>query len=453
MKSIRRRLLWSLVTLYTLSWLLLAAVIYFASRHEIEELFDAELARSAGMMADLGIGTLQEMASATAEEEGVVPSNYGHEYEQNISFQLWTEGRLRLRSASAPSQRLANSPGFSDETVGGTSWRVFGLHLPEFDCDLYVAENYAVRNEVIATILWNTLLPLVSVLPLLVILLRFVIARGLDPLRRVAADLRQRGPDQLESIGDDAAPEEIHPLTREINRLLGRLDVAFDRERRFNSNAAHELRTPLASIRAHAQVARRLAHHPDLQLALERVFQGVDQSAHLVDQMLTLARLEPGTRDTTLVPVDLLEIAYEVLNELDECAIEKHIDLEVVNTSPQLAAYLVPGSATGLRVLLRNLVDNAIRYTPPAGRVDIEIGRSERGTVLSVVDTGPGIPESEHKRVFDRFYRYLRHDGYGCGLGLSIVASIAESHSAQLRLSRDAHKNGLRVDILFTHCH
>jgi two-component system sensor histidine kinase QseC len=341
---------------------------------------------------------------------------------------------------------MASAPGYRDELIDGNAWRVFLLTDPVHSVRIAVGESYEVRNELIFDILFNTLLPILLTLPLLALIIWTGVGRGLGPLKKVAGEIAQRSPSQLQPLSVRDTPEEIRPLAQSLNSLLERLDEALESERRFTANAAHELRTPLAGLKTQAQVALRATSESQRIQMLNKILEGVDRATHLVGQLLTLARLDPDVAAAQYEPVDMVQTAVAVVGERAPSALEKNIEIELTEDSRGV----VNGDAAALAILIRNLVDNAIRYTPPGGRVEASIATREDSSVtLTVTDNGPGIPEIERARVFERFYRAPGSSSQGCGLGLSIVQRIAELHGARVELNTPAAGSGLKVTVRF----
>lgn len=444
MTSLRRRLLAILLGSFAAAWLLLAVMSYWSARHEAEELFDAQLAQSARVLLALTVHELTE------EEEGEEHNpakllGAAHPYEEKLAFQVWKGTALLMRSPNAPAIPMAMDTGYSDQVIDADAWRVFGLPSAQLDVRIFVGESYAVRNELIYDTLRNVLLPVLFALPLLAILTWGGVRRGLRPMDRVARDIAQRSPTQLQPIGLNDVPEEIRPLADSLNRLLERLEDALESERRFTANAAHELRTPLAGLRAQAQVALRAEAGTDRTAALHQIIRGVDRATRLVEQLLTLARLDPEIATRGYVPVDMLRLVTGVLAELADAAHAKRIDIGLVETSRGT----ILGDAGALAILVRNLIDNAIRYTPPGGRIEVAVTERAREVLLTVSDTGPGIPAAERERVFERFHRLADSDGSGSGLGLAIVRRIADLHRATVGLASASSAGGLFVSVVF----
>lgn len=443
MSSIRKRLLLNLLGLFLFSWLAVAGFTYYEATHEIEEVFDAQLAQTAGMIAEL---TLNKIEKREIDSAALTKAVYGHKYERKVSFQIWEGGKLLLHSQSAPHERLSNQMGFSDKPIGQTTWRVFGMEHDSSNYIIYAAEDYEVRNEMVSFIAQGALFPLLWALPLLGVFIWLGIGQGLLPLKRVAQEVAQRNPQQLEPIDSQGVPDEVIPLTASLNDLLQRLQQAFDLEKRFTADASHELRTPLAGIRTQAQVAMRATDAEERERALQNILRGIDRSSHLVEQMLTLARLEPESLGADFKTVDLAALAEEVIADLVPLASSRQIELSLVNDCPNSH---IDGYGPGLAIMLRNLIDNAIRYSSDHGSVEISLFQDDDHCSLAISDTGPGIPEKERERVFDRFYRQEGRNGYGCGLGLSIVRHIVGLHRAKMTLTDAANGKGLRVIIQF----
>jgi two-component system sensor histidine kinase QseC len=447
MNSLRAKLLLLLLGISSAAWIVTAVFIYFDAHHEIDELFDAQLAQSAQvLLAQAG----HDLKDARDDDDGIATeiAGAGHKYERKIAFQIHDEhGRLLLRSASAPVESLARQEnGYAEVTIAGKSWRVYTLKDDENEILVQVGERHEVRNELAASVALRLLLPLGVTLPVLALLIWLAVGKGLSPLRRISSEVEQRDPSNLAPLEGYGVPIEIAPLLHALNDLLGRLDRALESERRFTADAAHELRTPLAALKIQAQVARRAESEAQRVAALDNLIVGVDRATHLTGQLLTLARLEPTSGNTVMMAsCDVAAIARQVLADLAPSALEKEIELEL--SSPDSAE--IKGNADMLAILLRNLVDNAIRYTPMKGGVSVSL-MAEQGRVrLEVLDSGPGIPEQERQRVFDRFYRILGSEAAGSGLGLSIVRRIADVHAASLALGSGENGIGLRVSVEF----
>lgn len=444
--SLRRRLLLLLLSAVALLWLVTAVTSFFDTRHEINELLDAQLAQSAQVLLAQTAHDLEEVVDEEKDRHEKKDRREHHKYEQRVAFQIWdADGQLVLRSANAPLTPLAQEPsGYSDSRLGGQKWRVFARWDAKQEYQIQVGERYDERDELAIKIARRMLYPLLFALPALALLIWLITGRGLAPLQRVSREVAQRAPQRLDPLAVAGTPEEILPLVQSLNTLFRRLEQAFESERRFTADAAHELRTPLAALKTQAQVALRAGDAGQRSQALQQVIQGVDRATHLVQQLLTLARLDPQTGAMAGAKIDLQALAASVLAEIAPAAVAKDIELTLAEGSGS-----VLGDATALGILIRNLADNAVRYTPPAGRVTVSVAQSGGEVMLEVTDTGPGIPPEERARVLERFYRVLGSGEIGSGLGLSIVKRIAELHGARVSLGEGENGMGLRVRVVF----
>jgi len=436
--SIKRRLLVVLLLVTALAWGVALVLSYRDTLHELDELLDAHLAQSASLLiAQVGHET-DDLDTEHAPQL--------HRYSRNVAFQVWEKGRkLVLHSASAPNTPLSSThEGFSDSRVDGKSWRVFSTWDDTRHVLIQVGERRKARDKLAETVAENLLRPLLFTLPVLGLLIWFGVARSLRPLQALSGQVAQRRADNLAPLEDSAVPTEVLPLVEGLNRLFARLRDSLDKERRFTADAAHELRTPLAAIMTQAQVARAATADAERQRALDNVVLGCERAAHLVDQLLTLARLEPEQLQLGEL-CDLRTLAAEVIAALAPTAVRKNIELQLAED----ATVRVTGVSTLLGILLRNLIDNAIRYSPPASRVQVSVTRRGSQAVFAVVDQGPGIPADARERVWERFYRVLGSEETGSGLGLSIVKRIADLHHAHVTLAPGEDDKGLRAEVIF----
>lgn len=435
--SLRQRLLVLALATVLVVWIATAAFTYFDAREEFGEILDAHLAQSAALIV------VQAHDFDGVETDHVPLLN---KYARRVAFQVWEGGRvLRLHSANAPEKPLSDiGHGFSDRMIDGQHWRVFSTWDDSGENLIHVAELTKERDELSGAIAVNLLKPLLFSLPLLAILLWLSVTRSLRPLVRLTSEVAQREPDNLAPLDAGTAPREVAPLIDRLNKLFARIDASLQKERRFTADAAHELRTPVAGIKAQAQVARKASTDAERMRALDNAILGCDRAAHLIDQLLTLARIDTLGEEAT-EPCQLRAIAAEVIASIAPTALSQHVRLEL--TEGKEAA--VNGNPVLLRVMLRNLIDNAVRHTPPDTSVRVEIAQAHGRTLLSVCDNGPGIPETELDKVAERFYRPLGTQASGSGLGLSIVKRIAEIHSSPLQLARNEDGNGLCVTVAF----
>ena len=437
--SLRRRLLFLLSGTVLAGWLATAVFTYFDARHEIGEMLDAHLAQSAGLIA------AQLEHEFDDDHEARLPRQYKHE--RKIAFQVWDrKGRLRLRSASAPETRMqSQSEGYGDATIDGKRWRVFSRRDESRHYVVQVAERYELRDELAQSVASHLLHPLYFALPVLALLIWLAVGAGLAPLSGVAREVARRDPDNLAHLDTGNVPREITPLVVALNALFDRLRQSLEQERRFTADAAHELRTPLAAVKTQAQVALGATGEAERARALAHVIGGTDRATRLTEQLLVLARLDPQTALPPGRTVDLPALARQGVAEIAPAASAKGVEVGLAAGE----AAPVAGDAVLLGVLLRNLLDNAVRYTPAGGEVEVSLRRTDGGVALAVADNGPGIPEAERDRVFDRFHRLLGTGEAGSGLGLSIVRRIADLHRARIVLTGGPGGRGLQVEVVF----
>lgn len=450
--SLRRRLVIILLSTVSGVWLFSATANYFDSRHEIEQLLDAELAQSAEVLLSLSSHELMEErlsgpTTISIDEDRVFAKAIPvHKYAKRLAFQVWLgESTLALRSTSAPSIPLSRvTQGFSDQVIANESWRIFSLRHQKLPILAQVGERYDVRGDITGQIAMRMLTPVIVTLPIFALMIWYGVGFAMGPLNRIANEVAMRAPDHLDPVDHQQAPKEAQPLVHSLNALLTRLQKAFESERRFTADAAHELRTPLAAIKAQAQVAQSASDPGDRQRALQKVIDGVDNATRVAQQLLTLARIDPAAPLKGFTRIDLCYLATTVMVELAPLALKKQIDISMSETCQGT----INGNADILTILINNLMDNAIHYTPEKGVIELDITSRQGQVVLSVSDSGPGIPVEEREKVLQRFYRGRGITQSGSGLGLSIVRRIAELHHAQIVLSDAAH-GGLRVDVIF----
>jgi two-component system sensor histidine kinase QseC len=440
MNSLRLRLVLLLSVALGLAWAAAAWFTHAEARHEIDALFDAQLAQSAQVL--LGT-TRHELHERVERGDDDVPVS--HEYEQKLAFQIWDEDGLLMHSASAPVTALGGSDaGYSETRVNGEPWRVLTRWDARHEFMIQVAEPMAGRERLARHIALKMLLPTLYILPVLAFLIWLAVGAGLKPLKRIRQEVKQRTVDHLEPVGMQGVPDEVVPLAQALNDLFARLQDAFEGERRFTADAAHELRTPLAALKTQAQVALRATDEQGRQNALENVLRGVDRATHLLEQLLTLARVDHEAAASGHETIELRSLVVHALADLAPSAQARHIELALEEGS----AGRISGNPAQLSVLLRNLLDNAVRYTPESGNVSVSL-REANGVILEVCDNGPGIPQEERGHVIDRFYRISGSGTDGSGLGLSIVRRIAELHGATLTLGDNENGQGLRVRVVF----
>lgn len=445
--SLQRRLLWSVSAAVAALWLLAAGWLAWDAHHELDELLDAHLAQSAALL-------VARQAADDGDEDDddeALDAPVLHPYAHQVAFQVWVDGVLTLRSSNAPTVPLGRVPqGLDTHTLGRTAWRVFGAQSAVHGrVQVYVGEDHDARTDILLSLLRGLLGPWLLGWPLIVVAAAWLIRRGLAPLRELHDELVARDPHALTPLHprDDAGvPAEIAPLRATLTGLFARIASLLDAERRFTADAAHELRTPIAAIRTQAQVALGATEAPERRHALLATLAGCDRANHLVQQLLTLSRLEAAGADGRQLPwVDVAGLAQRVAAGLAMAALDRQQTLSL----DAEGACWVPGDEALLSVLLRNLVDNALRYSPPGAAVAVAVCPTPDGPVLSVDDSGPGLSADDLARLGERFFRVLGNGADGSGLGWSIVRRVAGVHGAQVTASRSA-LGGLRVTVAWS---
>ncbi|MGH8599170.1 MAG: ATP-binding protein [Burkholderiales bacterium] len=430
MTSIRRRLLaWLLIALIAVG-AAAAVAIYLRTSQDVNTLFDYQLQQLAYQLRNRNF--LHQGGPDTGTDDSGA----------DFITEIW-DGSGVLIYYSQPDYELPlpRTLGFSNVQWNNREWRVFTTVYRNHT--IQVAHPFSLRHQMTAQMAQRALLPMAVLIPLLGVLIWFAVGRNLRPLERVSTQLRARSPAALEPLSTARLPREVTPLVTALNHLLDRLGATLRKQRQFVADAAHELRTPLAAVQLQIQLVERASSADERNAALGRLKQGVARSARLVQQLLTLARLEPDAATPAHAPVDLRVLATEVVAELTPIAQEKNVDLGM----SELEAAATLGDAVALQTLLGNLVDNAVRYTPAGGRVDVALRTHGSKVVITVEDTGPGIPPEDRERVFDRFYRRLGNDLPGSGLGLAIAREIVARHGGTITLADGPGGRGLTVAV------
>jgi signal transduction histidine kinase len=302
----------------------------------------------------------------------------------------------------------------------------------------------AIRRKLAADAAYAAVLPLLLIAPFMAAAAWWLTALALRPLQRVAADVRQRDEQSLQPLPAHGLPDEVAPLVASLNALLQRLGQSLDTQRAFVADAAHELRSPLTALKLQLQLFERVGSEAERAAAAGALATGIERAARLVEQLLTLARTEPGAAAGPLQPLDLSELVREAVADTVPLALARGTQFELHADAP----LPLDGDRAGLSALVRNLADNAVRYSPAGARVELRVFRQHGRPVLQVDDAGPGIPPAERERVFDRFYRRGMADEPGTGLGLAIVRGVAQRHGATVALD-DSPLGGLRVTLRF----
>jgi two-component system OmpR family sensor kinase len=436
MNSIRRQLLLWLALGLSAGILLAGIALYFQARGEANEIFDYQMRQIAA--------SLPRQAFAPIAPGQDVPG-----LDDEIMMQIWnSSGTVIYHSHSRSVMPQQAELGFVDVPGPGGMWRVYSAQIGS--TVVQVSQPQSARQQVAAQMAVKTVMPLLLLFPFLGALIWFAVGHGLAPVRRAAADVQSRDMHTLTPIADERLPQEIRPLTYAFNDLLTRLGQAMQAQRAFVADAAHELRTPLTALRLQAQLAERAGNDDERRAAFADLKEGLERASHLVQQLLTLARQEPGVQ--AQAPVDLGGLLQGVLADMAPLAAHKGIDLGLNNTASAAGfTTQVSGNADALRILFGNLLSNAVYYSPAGGVVDVTLHGAEHGRIrVTIQDSGTGIPEPDLERVFDRFYRADTAQTKvlpGSGLGLAIVRQIAILHEATVQLKNT--DQGLLASVTF----
>ena len=425
--SLRRRLVWLLTSAVALIWLLAAAIVYQRAHHEADELLDAQLTQVADtLLAIVAGGEVEDFVEELHE--------HGQHAPVPIAFEVWhrKHGALR-RLVTSPGHRgfaPGMAAGFSEHAYAGARWRFYAVEDDGAEYRVVVGHAHAAREGLAREIGLSLLLPAALALPLMALAVWAGVGRSLRPVDALAREVAALDAQALAPLDESAVlPDEIEPLRGALNALIRRVNEAFENERRFTADAAHELRTPLAALKVQAQVAARAQSADGRQHALAQVIAGVDRMTHLVEQLLTLARVDPARQQAAPPPLDPAAVVTTVCAELQPLAARQRQSL-VVDAAP---GCMVAASAAWLQIALRNLVDNALRYAGEGARVEVRLAAGASRCSISVADDGPGVPPALRAQLAARFVRG-EVEGEGCGLGLSIVSRIAALSHGELEL-------------------
>jgi len=507
--SLRRLLLFTLLSASMCIWGVTAFFTYKVTRNEVASLFDAELAQSAKvlhsfieslikdgslsahwmqtqnddqlhvyslkrktnknrafqLLADednnlLNSNTLPNSLISSFDDKNIddqlwgvfddllQESALGHKYERKIAFQLWSRTNgVVLHSDSAPFFALsASDHGFSETTIDGHVWYVFSIASSNGEYIVHVGQKEEIRAQLTDEISLQLVTQFLVGLPILGLVIWFIVGRALEPLNRLEIALSRREASYLKPLSIKKLPVEIMPIVHEINILFVQLEQAFEHERQFTADAAHELRTPLAGLLTQAQVAMRTADDTVRNQALKRIEQAVHRMTYLVQQLLTFSRIDSNTEYLAKASTQIDREIVQVITELDAEAYKKRIHVEFIeeNVVPIMTNTLL------INILIRNIIDNAIKYTPQRGDIRVSLIGTKTQLCFCVEDSGPGIAPEEYENSLKRFHRCVEtaHTAQGTGLGFSIVQRIAGIHNAELSLG-ESELGGLKVKVSF----
>ena len=438
-RSLQSQLLLAVLGLVLLAWTAAAALTWHQAQDEVGDLLDAHLAQTASLLR------LQQLDELNEDQLNEAPDLDKHQH--HVVFQLWREGQLLARSKNAPTEPLTHQRGrgFADSQAAGKSWRVFVTQGHEGDVNILVGEQQSARQDIVRASVVGMLKPMALALPLLALGIWWVVRGLVRPLRQLGAAVSVRQPQSLVPLPTAGVPPEVLPLVSALNDLFTRMAELLVTERQFTADAAHELRTPIAGIRMQAQVAQGATQSAERAAALDATVQGCDRATRLVEQLLQLARLDAETATPDAAATDLGRVAHMVVADLQSAAQARGQQV-LLQTPGPVNIHLTEPLA---QVLLRNLLDNALRYSPDGAQVQVHITAASAGIParLCVEDGGPGLTNGEMARLGERFFRVLGTGQSGSGLGWSIVRRIARLHNLRLQVDRSPALGGLRVQV------
>lgn len=439
--SLRNRLLGFIALPIVLAFLLIGVGASVTAWDEIEEVYDAQLTSLASVLLQLTGHELRDhdgINISLGEED----PNLKHKYGRNTAFRIWDGTQLVAQSrASRAFGTLQVPPGFSNQVVNGEGWRFFMYIDVRDGIRIETSEKLSIRYELIRNLVGSFLLPASLIIPLILLLVWLGVRQSLQPLMALSGAMDARSVDDLSPLAGRDIPREAFPLIAAINRLFGRLTESIGRERDMVDTAAHELRTPLAAMKTQTQVLLRKAGKTKgtagLRDSLTNLHETIARATRMVEQLLALSRLQQ--QDFLLEATDMAALVDDVVRDMAPVARQRHVRL--LWAKPEAAVR--PLHADSVRVLVHNVIDNALKYTPAGGEVRVDVA-PDGG--LAVTDTGPGLSEADKRRVFDRFVRVDKTGQPGSGLGLAIVQWVAQGHGARVVLD-DALPHGLRVRV------
>lgn len=445
MASIRLFLTLTLIAIIVLVSFLTSLRGYQESMREAETLFDMQLqehVKLLNLIPTSGTGGAKLLSELELPEQDDLELSL----ESVIAYQILDEsGNLLLRSVLAPATAMApRLVGYSDHNFNAYRWRVLAVHTPDSQRWLLAAQRQDVRYELAESVILEAVIPTVLSIPISALLIWFIVGYGLQPIVRLAHEVRTREVSDLSPVRLDDVPRELAPLTLSTNDLLRRLQSSFNREKRFAADAAHELRTPISALKVQAHNLLNELDSPTASVT--ELQQSIDQMGHLVEQILILNRTAPDQYMVQFGEVDLFGLTQAVISEHYEQILDRGQEFSLKGSR-----VIIAGDATALRSLVLNLLSNASKYSPRQAQIQMHVEKRGHSAIVQIEDSGPGIPEAMRERVFDRFYRLDgdRHSSgvSGSGLGLAIVKHIVEMHGGKIALSRSQSLGGLCVTI------
>ncbi len=459
MKSIRQYLLLGMFASLLLAFMVSLLISYRAINYEIAEVYDAQLVQDARFIEGFlnqksykidwsHISQALAHINQLSFNQGEEANADGHSYERKMAIQVWdNQGNLLLTTPNAPQHALSPlKKGFFRQQHSNHDWYIYSHQIPNNKYWLLVAEHADIRNEITEKMLSSLLIGSLMSLLLIAVLISWIIKNGLAPLNQLSKAMQARDLDYLQPVQlSQTPPHELKPVLQALNHLLQRLDEGLERERRFLADAAHELRTPLAVLKLQLQVAQQAPTLNEMRQGVDNALLGVNRSTHTVEQLLTLARIEANKQTLQRESIDMVALAQEVVANLFPLALDKQQDIELLYTQETV---LYTGNRLLLSILLRNLLSNAIYYSPMHAQISVKVEALNNGVLWAVYDSGQGVPAEDIPRLMQRFYRHQQSkDSAGTGLGLSIVQKVVELHQGKVNIYNQK-AGGLAVEVV-----
>ncbi len=444
--SLKKHLLLLLLGLIAVAWGMVTVSAYFTIRAEMRKLLDTQVAQVAYSLLEINLDKIHEYEAKIPED--IYRFLQEDRNNLDIRYQIWKGDKLLLQSLTAPDYRLDLQEGFNDIEMHNNRWRVLYISVPgKKKTDVVVMARHDIEDFFLHPFSEVILLHMAAQMILIALIIWFAVNRGLRPLKVVAGAIGQRNYNDLSPIEEHMVPEELKPIVSSVNMLLDRLKESFESEKQFTNHAAHELRTPLAALKMQAQVAIREKDPVKQKKQLQNIVQGVNRATHLVSQLLSLARLEPESEKRLVMSeISLLKLTKSAANDMKSIIKEKNIKLHLPDKD-----IAMQGDRPTLEILIKNLLNNAVRYSPEHSNIRIHFHDLKEHVEFILDDEGTGIPEHLRTKIFERFYRVPGTKPDGIGVGLSIVKKIAELHKAEVIVGQA--EIGTRVIVMFSKIH
>jgi len=450
--TLTRKLFFRIAPTILVTIAVIGVFAYHSATREINNVYDAQLINNANVLWILVQGEFHEAGADTPKKIEDIDLNLNNQralnedaddYAEARMLRIWKSGKIMMFSSTALPESVAQrAAGFSQVEYQQEKWRIYTLAIPQTSISIEVGEKKSLRDSLVAYILLDLAFPLVILVPIIGFLIWLGIGSGIGTVRTLVQQIRNRSPEDLSSISVEKLPRDLSPLGQSINQLLSKLDHSLTAERRFSDYAAHQLRTPLAGLKLQLQMLAKAEDETERNSLIGDLTQSTDRATHLVEQLLRAARV--SHQPVNLKAVPLYHATASVIAEMASIAAEKQLDISLEGHEEAI----VRADEMLTKLMISNLMDNAIKYTPESGKIKLNVLPQGALWCLSISDTGPGISESEREAVFHRFYRADNAVTDGAGLGLAIVGDIIDRMSGKITLKTSENGQGLRIDVL-----